>query len=209
MVERTSQSTSPQGLWRRPVAILCVALIASGDSLSFAQRADPTTEESPKISNDKLDSLVAPIALYPDSLMTQTLVASTYPLEIVQLHQWIQKNSKLKAKEISEAVKKDGWDPSIQAMAVFPDVVKNMYENIRWTAELGNAFLAQQSDVMDAVQRMRSKARDAGRLMSTKEQTVETKVLESKTVVVIEPSNPEVIYVPTYDPVAVWGAQSY
>src|SRR5204863_480091 len=209
MVEKTSRSTSPQGLWRRPVAILCVALIASGDSLCFAQQADPTAEAPSKIPNDKLDSLVAPIALYPDSLLSQTLVASTYPLEIVQLHQWIQKNSKLKPKEISEAVMKEGWDPSIQAMAVFPDVVKNMHENIRWTADLGNAFLAQQSDVMDAVQRMRSKAKDAGHLKSTQQQMVETKVVESKTVVVIEPSSPEVVYVPSYDPMMVWGAPAY
>jgi hypothetical protein len=154
MIASTSRSRS-RGLWRRPVAILCVALLASGDSLVFAQQAVQAAEESPKISSDKLDSLVAPIALYPDSLLVQTLVASTYPLEIVQLQQWMHNNSNLKLKEISEAVKKLDWDPSIQAMAVFPDMVKKLYENIRWGDDLGNAFLAQQTDVMDAVQRMR------------------------------------------------------
>jgi len=209
MNRTTLRFGSPRGAWRRPVAILCVALIATGDSVLFAQQAAPTAGESPKIPNDQLDSLVAPIALYPDPLLSQTLVASTYPLEIVQLHQWIEKNSKLKPKEISDAVKKQDWDPSIQAMAVFPDVVKNMHENIRWTADLGNAFLAQQSDVMDAVQRMRGKAKDAGHLKTTQQQTVETKVVESKTVVVIEPSSPEVVYVPSYDPMMVWGAAPY
>jgi len=180
MIARTSGLKSPQDLWRRAVAILCMALIASGDALVFAQQAAQAAEESPKIPNDQLDSLVAPIALYPDSLLAQTLVASTYPLEIVQLHPWIQSNSNLKPKEISEAVKKQNWDPSIQAMALFPDVVKNMYENIKWTDDLGNAFLAQQSDVMDAAQRMRTKARDSGKLASTSQQTVETKIVENK-----------------------------
>src|SRR6185295_1908249 len=91
----------------------------------------------------------------------------------------------------------------------FPEIVKNLSENIKWTADLGNAFLAQQSDVMDAVQRMRSKAKDAGHLKSTQQQTVETQVVESKTVVVIEPSSPEVVYVPSYDPMTVWGAPAY
>jgi len=191
------------------MAILCVALIASGDSVLFPQEAASTSVESLKIPNEQLDSLVAPIALYPDPLLSQTLVASTYPLEIVQLQQWIEKHSNLKPKEMSEAVKTQPWDPSIQAMAVFPDIVKNMTENIRWTSDLGNAFLAQQNDVMNAVQRMRTKAKDAGQLKSTPQQTVETKVVESKTIVVIEPSSPEVVYVPSYDPMAVWGAPVY
>jgi len=107
------------------MAILCVALIASGDSILFPQQAAPTSESS-RIPNDQLDSLVAPIALYPDPLLSQTLVASTYPLEIVQLQQWIEKHSNLKPKEMSEAVKTQPWDPSIQAMAVLPDLVKRL-----------------------------------------------------------------------------------
>src|SRR6266850_7954649 len=142
MVERTSRSISPQGLWRRPVAIFCVALIASGDSLCFVQQADPTAEAPSKIPNDKLDSLVAPIALYPDSLLSQTLVASTYPLEIVQLQQWLEKNPNLGKDQtkLAEAVKKQPWDPSIQAMAALPDVVKRLSDDIQWTTDLGNAF---------------------------------------------------------------------
>jgi hypothetical protein len=156
-----------------------------------------------------LDSLVAPIALYPDPLLAQVLVASTYPLEIVQLQQWLEKNKNLKDKALADAVQKQPWDPSIQAMAAFPDVVKLLLENIQWTTDLGNAFLGQQSDVMDAVQRMRAKAKDTGNLKSTEQQKVETRVVESKQVIVIEPAQPDVVYVPTYDPVVVYGAPAY
>ncbi|MCU0245788.1 MAG: DUF3300 domain-containing protein [Bryobacter sp.] len=153
--------------------------------------------------------MVAPIALYPDPMLSQTLVASTYPLEIIQLQQWLEKNKGLKDQALADAVKKQDWDPSIQAMAALPDVVKQLAENIKWTAELGNAFLAHQSEVMDAVQRMRKKAMDAGNLRSTEQQKVETKVVETKTVVVVEQANPQVVYVPSYNPVVVYGPPVY
>src|SRR5262249_33001621 len=108
-----------------------------------------------------------------------------------------------------DAVKRENWDPSVQAMAGLPDVVKQMADNIQWTSELGDAFLAQQSDVMDAVQRMRTKAKDSGKLQSTEQMKVETKVVESKQVVVIEQANPQVVYVPSYNPTVVWGAPVY
>jgi hypothetical protein len=162
-----------------------------------------------KIPNDQLDSLVAPIALFPDPLLAQTLAASTYPLELIQLHQWLQKNKTLKDKALADAVAKQPWDPSVQAMAGLPDLVKRLSDDIQWTTDLGNAFLAQQSDVMDAVQRMRVKAKDSGNLKSSDEIKVETKVVESKTVVVIEQANPQVIYVPTYSPTVVWGYPVY
>jgi hypothetical protein len=173
-----------------------------------ASQASPTSQDS-KLPNDQLDSLVAPIALYPDPLLAQTLVACTYPLEIVQLQQWLEKNKKLKDKALTQAVEKQNWDPSIQAMAPFPDLVKQLAQNIKWTDELGNAFLAQQNDVMEAVQRMRAKAVEKGALKSSEQQTVETKVVENKTVVVVQPAKTEVVYVPSYDPVAVWGAPYY
>src|SRR5882724_5306073 len=122
----------------------------------------PDAEQAPKLPNDQLDSLVAPIALYPDQLLSQTLVASTYPLEIIQLQQWMEKNKNLKGQALSDAVEKQSWDPSIQAMATFPDVVNRMADNIQWTTDLGNAFLAQESDVMDAIQGMRAKAQSKG-----------------------------------------------
>ena len=152
-----------------------------------------------------MDSLVAPIALYPDSLLAQVLAASTYPLEVIQLQQWLEKNKDLKDQALTDAVMKQNWDPSIQAMAALPEVVKRLGDDIRWTSDLGNAFLAQQSDVMDAVQRMRKKAQDKGNLKTTEQQKVETKVMEEKTVIVVEQSNPQVVYVPSYDPVYVYG----
>jgi uncharacterized membrane protein YgcG len=115
----------------------------------------------------------------------------------------------MKEKALTEAVKKQPWDPSIQAMAVLPDVVKRMAENIAWTSDLGNAFLAQQGDVMDAVQRLRAKAKDKGNLKSNEQMKVETQVVESKTVVVIQQASPEVVYVPSYNPTVVWGAPPY
>jgi hypothetical protein len=119
-------------------------------------------EKAVKIPAEQLDALVAPIALYPDNLLAQTLAASTYPLELVQLQQWIAKNQEIAKDQakLAEAVKKQPWDPSIQAMAALPDVVKRLADDIQWTTDLGNAFLAQQADVMDAIQRMRGTAKE-------------------------------------------------
>ena len=151
--------------------------------------ASSTPSQAAKIPPDQLDSLVAPIALYPDPLLAQTLAASTYPLEIIQLQQWLEKNKNLKDKALADAVAKESWDPSVQAMAALPDVVKRLADDIQWTTDLGNAFLSQQSDVMDAVQRMRKKAKDKGNLKSTEQQKVETKVVENKSVIVVEQAN--------------------
>lgn len=197
------------------VAVVCTLCLISRDALAFAvqdqpeQSATPSEEAETKIPNDQLDALVAPIALYPDPLLSQVLVASTYPLEIIQLQQWLATHKDLKDKALVEAVKKEGWDASIQAMAALPDAVKQLAENIKWTTDLGNAFLAQQSDVMDAVQRMRAKAKGAGNLKSNEQMKVETKVVESKTVVVIEQASPQVVYVPSYNPTVVYGPPVY
>ena len=133
-------------------------------------------------------------------MLAQVLAASTYPLELVQLQQWLDKNKTLKDKALADAVAKQPWDPSVQSMAGLPDVVKRLTDDIQWTTDLGNAFLAQQNDVMDAVQRMRKKAEGTGNLKSNEQQKVETKVVESKQVIVIEQSNPQVVYVPSYNP---------
>ena len=169
----------------------------------------PTDQEPAKIPADQLDSLVAPIALYPDPLLSQVLVAATYPLEIIQLQQWLEKNKNLNDKTLVNEVSKQPWDPSIQAMAALPEVVKRLADDVQWTTDLGNAFLAQQSDVMDAVQRMRQKAQGKGALRSTDQVRVETKVVENKTVIVIEQASPEVVYIPSYDPVYVYGPPVY
>lgn len=206
----------PFDVFHGPLSLLCVFLLVSNSLVVYAQAPPaetPTTEEpeaeAPKIPNDQLDSLVAPIALYPDPLLAQMLAASTYPLEMIQLQQWLAKHKDLKDKALVAAVQKENWDPSVQAMAALPDAVKQLSENIKWTTDLGNAFLAQQSDVMDAVQRMRAKAQGAGTLQSNEQQKVETKVVENKTVVVIEQANPQVVYVPSYNPTVVYGPPVY
>jgi hypothetical protein len=195
------------------LVVLCTVALLPGDTLAYLPSSRPTQASSPEnqapFPPDQLDSLVAPIALYPDPLLAQVLAASTYPLEIIQLQQWLKKNPGLKDKALADAVAKQPWDPSIQALAGLPDVVKRLADDIQWTTDLGNAFLAQQSDVMDAVQRMRKKAQDKGNLKPNEQQTVETKVIESKPVIVIEQANPQVVYVPTYDPVVVYGPPVY
>ena len=180
-------------------AIVCVAAIVPGNAIAVQTQppAAPAEQATVKLPADQLDSLVAPIALYPDPLLSQTLVASTYPLEVVQLQQWLAQHKDLKDKALVDAVKKQDWDPSIQGLAALPDVVKLLSENIKWTTDLGNAFLAQQSDVMDAVQRMRKKAQDAGNLKSSEQQKVETKVVESKQVIVVEQASPQVVCCPS------------
>jgi hypothetical protein len=171
--------------------------------------ASAAEQEAANLTPDQLDSLVAPIALYPDPLLAQVLAASTYPLELVQLQQWLGKNKTLKDKALVDAVQAQPWDPSVQAMAALPDVVKRLVDDIQWTADLGNAFLAQQDDVMNAVQRMRVKAQEKGNLKSNEQMKVETRVVENKQVIVVEQSNPQVVYVPSYDPVVVYGAPAY
>lgn len=196
-------------------ATVCsILLIPGAPSISAttdlaAEQSGAPDEQAPKIPNDQLDSLVAPIALYPDPLLAQVLAASTYPLEIMQLQQWLTKHKDLKDKALEDAVMKQPWDPTVQSMAALPDVVKRLADDIQWTTDLGNAFLAQQADVMDAVQRMRVKAKDSGNLKSSEQMNVETKTIENKTVVVIEQSKPDVVYVPSYNPTVVYGPPVY
>lgn len=197
------------------IAISWIVLFSSGLAGALAQtpaaqsQVMTITKAAPKIPNDQLDSLVAPIALYPDQLLSQTLVASTYPLEVIQLEQWLAKNKNLKEKALANAVQKENWDPSIQAMAAFPDVVKRLADDIQWTTDLGNAFLAQESDVMGAVQRMRAKAQSKGTLKTSAQQKVETQTVEGKQVIVVQQASPDVVYVPSYDPVVVYGPPIY
>jgi len=180
--------------FRYALTMICAIALVPGDTLAYmpsprSAQAGSTQDQAVKIPPDQLDSLVAPIALYPDPLLAQTLAASTYPLALIQLQQWLAKNPGLKDKALADSVAKQPWDPSIQAMAALPDVVKRLADDIQWTTDLGNAFLAQQSDVMDAVQRMRKKAQDKGNLKSTEQQNVETKVVENKSVIVVEQAN--------------------
>src|SRR5262245_45447937 len=153
------------------LAAILAALLAAPEAILMAQEP-PTTStqaaaagapaESAKLSADELDSLVAPIALYPDSLLAQVLVASTYPIDVIAAQQWLAKNSNLKGEELEKAAMQQDWDPSVQALVSLPDALKVLSDNVKWTEDLGDAFLAQQSEVMDAVQRMRKKAKDNG-----------------------------------------------
>ena len=203
-----------RGYWMRILlTAACAMAMVPGNALAITvarpQAEAQASPESAPIPADQLDSLVAPIALYPDPLLAQVLAASTYPLELLQMSQWLARNPGLKDKALADAVAQQPWDPSIQAMAALPDVAKRLADDIQWTTDLGNAFLAQQSDVMNAVQRMRQKAEDKGSLKSTKEQVVETKTVENREVIVIEQANPQVVYVPSYDPVTVYGPPVY
>jgi len=200
------------------IGVATAVLLAPGDDLmiALAQQAESqvmttTTNEAPpdtpKLPAEQLDSLVAPIALYADPLLADTLASSTYPLEIIQLQQWMDKNKDLKDKALADAVAKQPWDPSVQSMAASPEVVQRMAGNIQWTTDLGNAFLSQQADVMAAVQRMRGKAQGTGNLKTSAQQVVETQtVAGGQEVIVVKQADPEVVYVPSYDPAVVYGA---
>jgi hypothetical protein len=206
-----SVSKVPVNVGRRCLALFCALLLMPGELLVAQSQGapGPVQNTATTIPPDQLDSLVAPIALYPDPMLAQVLAASTYPLEVIQLQQWLQRNKDLKDKALADAVAKQLWDPSVQGLAGLPDVVKRLADDIQWTTDLGNAFLAQQSDVMDAVQRMRKKAQDKGNLKSNEQQTVETRIVETKSVIVIEQANPQIVYVPSYDPVIVYGPPIY
>jgi hypothetical protein len=153
------------------------------------------------VSRDQLEQMVAPIALYPDSLVAQILIASTYPIQVVQAYQWLQQNPSLAGDQAQQAAASQGWDPSVQSLVQFPQVVQRMYQNIDWTQDLGEAFLAQKADVLNAVQAMRLLAFKAGHLKNTPQQDV---TVEENTIV-IEPADPQVVYLPEYDPVEAYG----
>jgi hypothetical protein len=186
---------------------------------SLAQQQQPTSQPAPAagsqdqpqqlLSPDQLDSLVAPLALFPDPILSQVLVASTYPEEIVQAAQWRDKNSSLNGKALADAAAKQPWDASVQALVMLPDLLKRLSQDILWTSDLGNAFLAQQDGVMQSIQRMRLKAQQKGALQSNSEQTVSTTTANGQNDIVIQPANPEVVYVPQYDPAAIWGPPVY
>jgi hypothetical protein len=163
--------------------------------------------ENKSFKQEELEQLVAPIALYPDSLMAQILMASTYPLEVVQAGRWAKKNKDLKGDALTAALEQQNWDPSVKSLVNFPQVLDMMSEKLDWTQKLGDAFLAQQKEVMDTVQKLRAKAEAEGNLKTTKEQKV---VVEKETqTIVIESSSPQVVYVPTYNPTVVYGTWPY
>jgi hypothetical protein len=160
---------------RQVLCLVCGSLLAGG--LCVAQQPAPPAQASEQLlSPEQLDTLVAPVALYPDALLSQVLVAATYPLEIAEVGQWLQQNRNLQGPQLVDAARQQNWDPSIQALVVFPDVISRLNADIRWTTDLGNAFLSQQADVMNAVQRMRAQAMAAGKLHSNEQETVTTEM---------------------------------
>jgi len=150
---------------------------------------------------EQLEQLVAPIALYPDSLVAQILAASTFPEQVVEADQWVQAHPDLKGDALAKAVDQQPWDPSVKALSAFPSVLGNMDKNLSWTSSLGDAYYNQEQDVMDAVQVMRQRAQEAGNLLTTEQQTVTSQ----DSTIIIEPASPEVVYVPEYDPWLVYG----
>jgi uncharacterized membrane protein YgcG len=172
---------------------------AQDDAQAQAQpsQAPPYTQQTP----EQLQQLVAPIALYPDSLVAQVLAAATFPAEIVEADRWVQSNPDLKGDALAKAVDQQSWDPSVKALCAFPTVLGNMDKNISWTSSLGDAYYNQEQNVMDAIQVMRQKAQQAGNLKDTPQQTVQTQGSD----IVIQPASPDVVYVPAYDPWLVYG----
>ena len=166
-----------------------------------------SAEGAKTFKQEELDQILAPIALYPDSVISQILMASTYPLEVVQADRWLKQNKGMKEDALAQAIEKQPWDPSVKSLVNFPQVLTMMSEKLDWTQKLGDAFLAQQKDVMDTTQKLRKKAEAAGNLKTTKEQKV---IVEKETqTIIIEPASPEVVYVPTYNPTVVYGPWWY
>ena len=177
--------------------VVCLTLI----SATIPEGVRPQEDYAPLAAAD-LDSLVAPIALYPDELVAQVLGAATYPEQISEAHDWLRSNSGVEGQALMEAINQQSWDDAVKAVCMFPSVVNMMSENLPWTSALGEAAAMQQADVTAAVQRMRAKAFQAGNLKTTKEIKV---VQQSPDVIVIQPANPQVVYVPTYNPTVVYG----
>jgi len=169
----------------------------------------PAAAPGAAVSQQELDQLLAPIALYPDALIAQILMASTYPLEIVEAARWSKANPNLKEKALEDALQQQTWDPAVKSLTAVPQVLKQMNENLSWTQKLGDAFLADQKAVMTTIQALRGKAQAAGNLKTTPEQTVKTETVENKTVYIIESAKPETVYVPTYNPSVVYGSWWY
>src|SRR5512139_3354660 len=188
------------------IMVIASAMMLSGGA--FTQVAAVAAESGAggsapaPFSQEKLDSLLAPIALYPDDLLAQTLMASTYPLDVVAAARFVKENPKLTGDALDKAVLEKNWDPSVQSLTAYPQVLEMMNNKLDWTQELGDAFLADEKRVLDTVQRLRQKADAAGNLKSSEQQ----KVVKEQQTIIIQPAQPEVVYVPTYNPTVVYGS---
>ncbi len=186
------------GSWQRALIGFLVVLMAVPVPL-FAQSNIPIFRQ------EELDQILAPIALYPDSLLAQILMASTYPIEVVQADRWVKQYRNLPPDALNDVLDRQSWDPSVKALVPFPNILSMMSERIDWTQMVGDAFLAQEADVMDSIQRLRAKAYAAGNLQSNQQLAVS----RQGAIIVIEPINPQVVYVPIYSPTVVYGSWWY
>jgi uncharacterized membrane protein YgcG len=194
------------------LSVLMAAAPAVFSDPPTATPADAYSEPAkPPLTQAELDQLLAPIALYPDSLLSQVLMASTYPLEIVQADRWAQQNKSSPETAQMDELEDKPWDPSVKSLVNVPQVLEMMSNKLDWTIKLGDAFLEQQTDVMDTVQSLRSKARAAGNLESNANQkvAVEPATATQPQIIVVQAPNPEIIYVPVYNPTIVYGAWWY
>jgi len=191
------------------VALALGLIVFSSQILNGAQTPDATTAadsgsptgSAPQTASE-LQALVAPIALYPDSLVAQILTASTFPDEVAIANYWIGQNKSLTGSALMQAVDKQSWDPSVKALTEFPSVLENMANNLTWTSSLGEAYHNQQADVMTAIQTLRAEAKAKGNLKTTSQIKV---VQQSPQVIVIQPANPQIVYVPQYNPAVIYG----
>ena len=205
--------------WSKRISRYCFMALAAPLLLSLPALAQqqpppqgqPQPEQQP-LSQQQLQQLVAPIALYPDALLAQVLTASTYPLEVTLAARWAEKNPNVKGPALEAAMQKEPWDPSVKGLTAVPQVLAMMNEKLDWTAQLGEAFLAQPNDVQTAVQTLRKQAETTGNLKSGKEQKVSripapqgTGYAGPPEYIVIEPFEPDYVYVPVYDPVLIYG----
>jgi hypothetical protein len=192
--------------------VLALALGPLAFGTAWAQDAQDVAgeeQQQPLLNAAQLDQLVAPIALYPDSLLAQVLMASTYPLEVVQADRFAKASKGLKGDKLTKALEKQDWDASVKQLVSTPTVLAMMSDQLDWTEKLGDAVLAQQADLMDAIQRLRAQAQANGKLETTKQQRVTVNQQANKHVIEIEPASPEVVYVPYYNPSVVYGAWPY
>ncbi len=169
----------------------------------------PATADKPALKQEELEQLLAPIALYPDDLVSQLLMASTYPLEIVMADRWVKAHKDLKGDAAAKALEQEPWDASVKSLVNFPDLLAMMSDKLDWTQKLGDTFLGQQTEVMDTIQKLRAKAKESGNLETNENQKVEVQQQGSTQVITIQSANPQVVYVPVYDPVVVYGAWPY
>src|SRR5574343_1245975 len=201
-----SQQNKPSLPSRLLVGLMSVALALPATApLAYAQDAQQSGGQQ-QMSQEQLAALVVPIALYPDPLVAHVLMASTYPLEVAEAYNWQKANSRLTGNALNQALQQQNWDPSVKSLVSFPPVLGMMGSQLSWTQELGDSVLAQQSDVMNAIQALRAKAQQSGALTSTSQQTVTG---GNGQPIVIQPANPQVIYVPTYNPTTVYGGWPY